>query len=61
MGYNETNIGRLDSIRALLSTLRQQIYNNDLTAGQANSTAIKALMDALDTAVQSSTNLTNLP
>ena len=61
MGYNEVNIGRLDEIRTLLSTLRQQIYNNDLTAGQANSTAIVAVMAALDTAIQASTNLTDLP
>lgn len=61
MAVNETNITNIHNLRANLSTLIQQIYNNDLVAGQTNSTACKALMDALDIAVQAATNLTDLP
>ena len=60
MAVNETTITNIHTLRADLSTLIQQIYNNDLTGGKATSTAAKALMDALDTAVQAASNLTNL-
>lgn len=60
MAVNETTITNIHTLRANLSTLIQQIYNNELIAGKANSTACKALMDALDIAVQAATNLTNL-
>ena len=60
MAVNETTITSIHDIRALLSLLIQQIYDNDLTAGQANSTAILAAITTRDTAIQAATNLTDL-
>jgi len=48
------------SIRQQLSTLVQNILDNDLTTGQAASISILADVTTLNVAIQAATNLTDL-
>lgn len=61
MAYNiEDTRESLLNAKDDIFTLIQQLLDNNITAGQATSTALKAKVDAVNTAVQAATGFYNL-